>query len=283
MANMTITKAKELVGNPEQFELLTVEEVAEVAEVLNGSKAKDAEKFITMFGKLMKERKEIAPKEEVAELVVIENSVKIKSGATKVNAEAVAKADTKVKKFVPKAKKPVEAPPVVEAKAEVVEDDSEEAIHIALANEINEANIKELRAIALDHSVKIPGTLKSNDKIRAFLKEEIIGYDVLGENEAEEVEEEAPALAFETIEYKNLSKAVQENPYQVLAYVTEKGQAQPSVFTVLFANKEIVVLLDSTIVKNSVITCDKSHFSKNGTILSLDDNLCPVAFLVPSK
>lgn len=283
MANMTITKAKELVGNPEQFELLTVEEVAEVAEVLNGSKAKDAEKFITMFGKLMKERKEIAPKEEVAELVVIENSVKIKSGATKVNAEAVAKADTKVKKFVPKAKKPVEAPPVVEAKAEVVEDDSEEAIHIALANEINEANIKELRAIALDHSVKIPGTLKSNDKIRAFLKEEIIGYDVLGENEAEEVEEEAPALAFETIEYKNLSKAVQENPYQVLAYVTEKGQAQPSVFTVLFANKEIVVLLDSTIVKNSVITADKSHFSKNGTILSLDDNLCPVAFLVPSK
>lgn len=283
MANMTITKAKELVGNPEQFELLTVEEVAEVAEVLNGSKAKDAEKFITMFGKLMKERKEIAPKEEVAELVVIENSVKIKSGATKVNAEAVAKAETKVKKFVPKAKKPVEAPPVVEAKAEVVEDDSEEAIHIALANEINEANIKELRAIALDHSVKIPGTLKSNDKIRAFLKEEIIGYDVLGENEAEEVEEEAPALAFETIEYKNLSKAVQENPYQVLAYVTEKGQAQPSVFTVLFANKEIVVLLDSTIVKNSVITADKSHFSKNGTILSLDDNLCPVAFLVPSK
>lgn len=288
MANMTIKKAKELISNTEKFEVLEATEIAEIAEVLTKSTAKDAEAMMDKFAKLIKERKEIAPAEEIPELVAIENSAKIANKATPVNKKAQAKAETKApKKFVPKAKK--NEAPKAEKTPEVI--DSEDENLEVIAKQIDSSNYKELQALAKEYGVKLPSSINTAN-LRKLLHEQIIGFEPVVEEPP--VEKATPVndspfpkvledAGLVKVDYKDLSKEVQSNPYKVIAYVQEKGLDDFSAFTVIFANKEIVVLLDSEIVKNSVITCDKAHFSKNGTILSLDDNLCPVAFYKPME
>lgn len=306
---MTIKMAKELVANAEQFEILEASEIAEVAKVLSSSKAEGIDAVIAKFGKLIKERMEIAPKDEMAELVAIENSVKTpgkKKVVVKPNAKAKAKAEEKAQE--------------VQAKLELEEtseEDDELAMHKALAVSINECgNLSELRKLAKEYSVTIPRGAKL-DKAKEFVKASVIGYDVLNEYEVkEEVVINTPNKLEEKAEQKvtpkvtpkktapkveespfpetdaegrvrvtlaDLPKQVMDTPYQVFAYILEKGAQELTGCLVTYANETVVVLLDKTVEIDSVMPLAMNTFSKSGEVVEFDGAKCPVAFYAPAK
>lgn len=265
----TIKQIKEIIADEVKFETLEVSEITAIAEVLSTSKVQGADKMVTRFLKLIKERKDIAPKEEIGELVAIENSVKVIKKPVKIVPNVGAQKEADKEAETVQSELPLETTEETPAKA------------------LEEHTLKELQEMLT--GLNIPFAKRDNKAKLIKLMQD----NVTGEKKADEPKEEekAPESIFPDtdadgnvrIKYKDLPKMVQNNPYKVIAYVQEQGQPSFTPFTVIFANSEITVLLDSVVVKNSVITCDKAHFSKEGTILSLDDNLCPVAFYAPKK
>jgi hypothetical protein len=222
---------------PEAMENLEMSELLELHSVLRSSKQKKAKLQADIVGaqiskrtKAMKEAQEEQPEEN---LVLVENSVKtpIKPKVTTTNKKPVAKTTSK-----PKATTKVEDKP------------------------------------------KAKATSKPKPKaLEEMSQEELLSYiQQMQEQQAKEIFPEV--IDANTIQFKqvkvdtvqDMQKFIIEHPMSLYLYMDEKLDNDLTQFTVLFANPEIVVMLDRTRQKNTTITLkpeqlkDGHYTDKNG-------------------
>ena len=235
---LNITVAQALALPLDTLQTMSIEGLEAIAEVLATSKDKRATRKLDLVKGLLKGKKAEAPK---AEPVTVENSTKKPAPKKKApakkptakKAESVAEPETVEEEKPKTAKKP--APKKQEAEAPKAPKSLKRPT--SKKKDLSKMSPEELKAYVAELEEKAEGMPK----------------EIKGENV------HLKRVEFDTIE--DIQKHLLAKPFQLFLLADEKQDENLTQFQVLFANAEILVLLDRNRQKNSTVNVDVSKMT----------------------
>jgi hypothetical protein len=262
MTNLTVSKALTL--SVEDFQKLTLSELAELHKLLADSKQKKALRKADLVAGVINSKKKEAKQEEQKELVTV-------------GAENSTKAPTKpiIKKPQPK-QQPKQANPIEkhleQPKPKAQPKQPTKAELEALANEsLPKDADKPADEPKAEKEPPKPKTFKRPSEERpdfsTMSQEQLLAYIAQLEEKAETFPKvfngektKYTRTDFESV--TDLQKFLREKPYSLYCFVDEKQDEKLTQFLVLFASPEILVVLDRTRYKNSVTTIEMKNVTE---------------------
>lgn len=256
----TITEA--LAVFPEDLKSKPLEEVQAIADALATSTAKKAKlKLDLVIGTLEARRKEAKKSGDSAaeqDVKAIENSLKKKPRSNK------------PKKVAPKKEEPKqEELPLEEKPEEVAEEPKPKSPKKAAPKKE-----KTEKGAEGTSDKELLEKLAALEKENAKLKNKIFP-DVI------ERKDKAPLVAQDLPNVKDVQKILIERPLELFMYCHEGLDDNSTVFTVLFMNEEILVLLDRSRQANTTLTLQVKNMRQRS--VTIDKRECPFRFYLSEK
>ena len=242
----------------EDLQEKSIEELQELHSILSGSKQKKARLQADLVAGIMSAKMSAKRKEKVTTTVekTVENSMKPKRKATVKKKKAEAKTEEKAEA---KADAQAQADAPVEAPAQADEKTGEKTGEKVQAD--TQAQKKKKAT---------PKKANAGEKaLEEMSKEELLAYvKQLQEQKEREIFPEViegekvrfKQVKLETIQ--DIQKLLLERPYQLYLFADE-GLNDLTQFIVLFANDEVIVLLDRNQQRNSTVTIKTEQLKEN--------------------